>query len=478
MHEWTAEVFAARNPDVALDMQYRLMIRTERRSTGEKRKYDEIEIRPYTDDEIAAHRRCVRRARSAQRRGGEPRWWEDVAEGDEIGPIVKGPLRVTDMICWHIGMGMGLYGVKALRLGYQQRQKVPRFFRPDDLNIPDVQQRVHWDAGVGAAGRQPGRRTTTGGCARRGSSTSAPTGWVTTRGSGSSTASSAGSTTSATRTGCAAGVTRKLPRRRRPARGGPRRLGREPARRDHHARPRDDPAAEPRARPGPPPGAARRRVDVRGSARGAHRALRHGGGRIVIPASVPGLGIEHAGGVLTLTLDRPDRRNAIDDQMMTGLVDAVTAAGIDEAVRVIVLRGAGEHFCAGADIVARNAPGGDRPRAGSIQRRLPTQAHRLIPALLETQVPIVCAVRGWAAGLGFQLALGRGLLPRGQGRALLGAVRAARLHPRQWRDLAAAAARRRRPGARDPPARSDGQRGRGGGLGRHPPFGPRPSPRR
>ena len=125
----------------------------------------------------------------------------------------------------------------------------------------------------------------------------------------------------------------------------------------------------------------------------------------MIPASVPGLGIEHAGGVLTLTLDRPDRRNAIDDQMMAALVDAVTAAGIDEAVRVIVLQGAGEHFCAGADIVARNAPGGDRPRAGSIQRRLPTQAHRLIPALLETQVPIVCAVRGWAAGLGFQLAL-------------------------------------------------------------------------
>jgi hypothetical protein len=58
---------------------------------------------------------------------------------------VKGPLRVTDMVCWHAGMGMGLYGVKALRLGYQQRQKVPRFFRPDDLNVPDVQQRVHWD---------------------------------------------------------------------------------------------------------------------------------------------------------------------------------------------------------------------------------------------------------------------------------------------------------------------------------------------
>jgi 2-(1,2-epoxy-1,2-dihydrophenyl)acetyl-CoA isomerase len=124
----------------------------------------------------------------------------------------------------------------------------------------------------------------------------------------------------------------------------------------------------------------------------------------VIPASVPGLDLAHDGGVLTLTLDRPERRNAIDDHMMLGLVDAVTAAGTDEAVRVIVLRGEGEHFCAGADIVARNAPGGDRPRTGSIQRRLPTQAHRLIPALLETQVPVVCAVRGWAAGLGFQLA--------------------------------------------------------------------------
>jgi hypothetical protein len=54
-------------------------------------------------------------------------------------------MRVTDMVVWHTGMGMGLYGVKALRLAYDQRQRVPRFFKPDDLNIPDVQQRVHWD---------------------------------------------------------------------------------------------------------------------------------------------------------------------------------------------------------------------------------------------------------------------------------------------------------------------------------------------
>ena len=54
-------------------------------------------------------------------------------------------MRVTDMVVWHTGMGMGLYGVAALRLGHDQLQRMPRFFQPDDLNIPDVQQRVHWD---------------------------------------------------------------------------------------------------------------------------------------------------------------------------------------------------------------------------------------------------------------------------------------------------------------------------------------------
>ncbi len=74
--------------------------------------------------------------------------------------------------------------------------------------------------------------------------------------------------------------------------------------------------------------------------------------------------------------------------------------------RVVVLEGAGEHFCGGADIVARNVGGGDtRPRVGSIQRRMPTQANRLIPQICRVQTPVVAKVRGWAAGIGFQLAL-------------------------------------------------------------------------
>ncbi len=123
--------------------------------------------------------------------------------------------------------------------------------------------------------------------------------------------------------------------------------------------------------------------------------------------SRPGLNIGLEGGVLRLTLARPEKRNALDDVMMSGLIDALDAAGRDEAVRVIALAAEGEHFCSGADVVARNARGGDekRPRAGSIQRRLPSQAHRLIPLLKTVQTPVVCAVQGWVAGIGLAMAL-------------------------------------------------------------------------
>src|SRR5260370_16043534 len=91
------------------------------------------------------------------RRGSEARWWEDVEEGDEIGPMVKGPLTVTDMICWHAGMGMGLYGVKPLRLAAQNRRRIPRFFHRDPQNVPHVMQPGHRGPEV----RRPARHPTT-----------------------------------------------------------------------------------------------------------------------------------------------------------------------------------------------------------------------------------------------------------------------------------------------------------------------------
>lgn len=140
VHEWTAQVF--RDGERPLAAQYRLMIRTERSKARKRGKYEATELRPYSDEEIE---RIDAQYGEEGPRGSTTRWWEDVGEGDEIGPMVKGPLTVTDIVCWHVGMGMGLYGVRPLRLGYQNRLRVPRFFHRDPLNIPDVMQRVHWD---------------------------------------------------------------------------------------------------------------------------------------------------------------------------------------------------------------------------------------------------------------------------------------------------------------------------------------------
>ena len=121
---------------------------------------------------------------------------------------------------------------------------------------------------------------------------------------------------------------------------------------------------------------------------------------------VPGLVDSFDDGVLRLTIDRPEKRNVVDDDVVRALIGHLERAGSDERVRAIFLGSNGDDFCSGFDLVGRNAdPDAPRPRVGSIQRRLPSLAHRLIPLLLSTQVPVVAAVRGWAAGLGLHLAL-------------------------------------------------------------------------
>jgi acyl dehydratase len=141
VHEWTGQVFR-QDDGPLLSAQYRLMVRTERTKARERKKYDEVSLAPYSDEQIAEIDAAYAHE---QARGAEPRWFEDVAEGDSLTPLVKGPLTVTDIICWHVGMGMGLYGVRALRLAAANRRRIPRFFHRDGQNVPDVMQRVHWD---------------------------------------------------------------------------------------------------------------------------------------------------------------------------------------------------------------------------------------------------------------------------------------------------------------------------------------------
>jgi acyl dehydratase len=141
VHEWTGQLFAD-EAGVPLSAQYKMMIRTERKKAREKKKYAAIEPHVYSDAEIDAIEQAVL---AEEPRGATPRYWEDVAEGDAIGRLVKGPLTVTDMVCWHAGVGLGLYGVKPLELAVRNRMRIPGFYHRDELNIPDVMQRVHWD---------------------------------------------------------------------------------------------------------------------------------------------------------------------------------------------------------------------------------------------------------------------------------------------------------------------------------------------
>ena len=141
IQEWTAQAFQT-DQGVLLGAQYRMMYRTERAKARERKKYADVSIEPWDEQAIAEIDAQYAAERS---RGAEPRWWEDVQVGDRVGPLVKGPLTVTDMICWHVGMGMGMYDVAPLRLGYRNRTRIPRFYHRDELGIPDVMQRVHWD---------------------------------------------------------------------------------------------------------------------------------------------------------------------------------------------------------------------------------------------------------------------------------------------------------------------------------------------
>lgn len=108
-------------------------------------------------------------------------------------------------------------------------------------------------------------------------------------------------------------------------------------------------------------------------------------------------------GVLTLTLNRPDKLNAFDDTLSFELIDALKQAEKDAAVRSIILTGAGRGFCAGQDLQSRSvsSSNGATPHLGdSIKKRyLP-----IILKLRTLEKPIVCAINGVAAGAGASIA--------------------------------------------------------------------------
>jgi enoyl-CoA hydratase/carnithine racemase len=105
-------------------------------------------------------------------------------------------------------------------------------------------------------------------------------------------------------------------------------------------------------------------------------------------------------GVLVLRLERPERRNALDEPMVDSLLTALEAAATDDAIRALVLTGEGSAFCAGADLARF-----DRALDG---RAFRFRSHRLtaLTELIErVEKPVLAAVNGAAVGFGVQLAL-------------------------------------------------------------------------
>jgi enoyl-CoA hydratase/carnithine racemase len=125
------------------------------------------------------------------------------------------------------------------------------------------------------------------------------------------------------------------------------------------------------------------------------------------------LRIERKGAIRILTLNRPEKRNALDTALSRALLEALRAADGDEAVRCVVLTGAGPAFCAGADLA--ELKGLREPQAAETRAELTMQLHL---AFSKMVTPVVTAINGPAMGGGAGLAIAGDLAVMAQGATL------------------------------------------------------------
>ena len=121
---------------------------------------------------------------------------------------------------------------------------------------------------------------------------------------------------------------------------------------------------------------------------------------------MPSVVVERRGGVLEIILNRPEILNAVNRETIAALADAVAEAAEDRAARVVLLRGAGTHFCAGGDITMF----ADLIRLPRTERqtalyRIVDTLHPLLVRMRHMPKPVVAVVQGAAAGFGLSLVL-------------------------------------------------------------------------
>ncbi len=103
--------------------------------------------------------------------------------------------------------------------------------------------------------------------------------------------------------------------------------------------------------------------------------------------------------IATITLNRPDRYNAFNEEMSAEFIDALKACAKDAGIRAVVITGAGKAFCSGQDL--KDVQGKDRSLGESVERRY----NPMIRLVTETEKPFICSLNGVAAGAGASLAL-------------------------------------------------------------------------
>jgi len=116
-------------------------------------------------------------------------------------------------------------------------------------------------------------------------------------------------------------------------------------------------------------------------------------------------------GVSTITLNRPERLNAINEALVDALDAALKAAQDDPATRAIVLRGAGRAFCAGDDLKEFDG----QSRSPDVARRYLEKIQDVSRRILFGDKPVVAAARGWAAGGGLEWLIDADLVVMGRG---------------------------------------------------------------
>ena len=140
VHETRGFIYRNQNDELHA-IQRGTWVRAERHASAKKKKEYDLP-KPYTKEQLEEIDACYD---AETHRGAEPRYWEDVKVGEELPTIVRGPVRTSDIIVWHIGWGMQLTPPGAFRLSYEIRKKVPGMFTPNPLNVPDTVQRLHWE---------------------------------------------------------------------------------------------------------------------------------------------------------------------------------------------------------------------------------------------------------------------------------------------------------------------------------------------